>query len=198
MRLFVALHLDPGIRDQLAALVAAGQSLDGGDAVRWVGPESIHLTLAFLGEVEAGRRAGLEAALSQALQSHTAPRMFLDGLGAFPNRRRPRVIWAGLQETGGSSLLPLQASVAAALEPLGWEPEHRPFQPHLTLGRVRDAAGGRLDPRLAAWLEAGKTPPSPERILDRVALVRSHLGPKGSRYEDLTSWRLATGSQGAT
>jgi 2'-5' RNA ligase len=83
--------------------------------------------------------------------------------------------------------------VEAAVKPLGWEPERRPFQPHLTLGRVRELAPGRPRQLRTALLDAVTAPADPSLPVlpqTRVALVRSHLSPAGSRYEDLQVWEL--------
>jgi 2'-5' RNA ligase len=112
--------------------------------------------------------------------------------GGFPNARTPRVLWIGLREEG-HEMAPLQVAVEEAMVPLGWPRERRAFQPHLTVGRTREAAPGR--PRklpsglLHALASSGDT--LPVRPQERFALVRSHLSPQGARYEDVRVWTLA-------
>jgi 2'-5' RNA ligase len=153
MRLFIALDLPDDVRAELAA----AQARLGGHAVRWAAAEGMHLTLQFLGEVEAGRVDGLLAALAVVSAPPFALR--LAGLGAFPSAARPRVLWAGLGGDLGA-LGALQRAVTAATSALGFPPEERPFTPHLTLGRARQDVGDAQIHDLAAALRA-VAPPAP-------------------------------------
>lgn len=181
-RLFVALEPPDAVRRRLGALAdelrrAAGRAAG---EVRWVAPESVHLTLQFLGAVPEERVAAVEAALREAAAEAGRPlSLAVHGAGGFPNARRPRVIWAGLE----GDLAPLAALVAALgarLAKLGYPPEGRPFAPHLTLGRARDGHGAPgLGGALAA---AARIEPAPWRASELV-LFESHLSPRGPRYE---------------
>jgi RNA 2',3'-cyclic 3'-phosphodiesterase len=191
MRLFVALLLEPEWLEALEAVQKRLRALDRTSSVRWTDPRSIHLTLKFLGEVHEERVAELVSALAGAVEGRNAPILGLGGLGAFPNRRHPRVLWVGLKEEG-ALLLPLQAAVESATATLGWEREGRPFQPHLTVGRVRDF-GGRSSRVPQELLEAITDSPITKRggtPHPRVALMQSHLSPQGTRYTELRVWKL--------
>jgi 2'-5' RNA ligase len=194
LRLFVALHLAPDLLEELSRLQAELRRLDHDGAVRWVDPKGIHLTLEFLGDVAAARVPQLREALAGAQAGRRAPFLSLGSTGAFPNLRRPRVLWVGLVEEG-DRLVPLQRAVEAALSKLGFGREERPFQPHLTLGRARDSGSGpaRLGRLLLARLEDARAPIAVPVPQTRLSLVQSHLGPRGSRYEDLESWSLVVG-----
>ena len=180
-RLFVALEPPDPVRRRLAALAdelrrGAGRA---GDDVRWVPPENIHLTLQFLGAVPEERVAGVEAALRDAAAGARPFSLSLHGAGGFPNARRPRIIWAGL-EGDVAPLAELVRDLGARLAKLGFPPEDRPFAPHLTLGRARDGHGA---PGLAGALaRAAQIEPTPWRATELV-LVESHLSPRGPRYE---------------
>ena len=189
MRLFVALHLPDLVRDPVAAIQHRLRDADRRDQVRWSDVSGVHLTLQFLGEVSEDRADELVATLAGVAPGHAPPRLALDRVGGFPNLRRPRVVWVGLVEDG-SALAPLHAAVGAALAPLGWPPEGRAFQPHLTVGRTRDPRGDALAPPLHAALTApvGR---SAFVGLSHLALVQSHLSPRGARYEDVAVWDLA-------
>jgi 2'-5' RNA ligase len=192
MRLFVALHFESGIRDPLGAVLGSLRLEDSAHQVKWVDPAAIHLTLRFLGEVPEARVSELGQEFEAAIASRPAPVVALGRVGAFPDLRRPRVLWVGLA-TEGPALLDLQAAVEAVAVRAGWEPEGRPFQPHLTLGRVRTDQGGRaakLEPGLLEALNRTRIEAGPPTPQTRVALVRSHLAPGGSRYEDLVRWDL--------
>jgi 2'-5' RNA ligase len=180
-RLFVALDPPEPVRRRLAALGvdlrrAASRAAD---AVRWVPPENVHLTLQFLGAVPEERVADVEAAVRAAASVARPLSLEVRGAGGFPNARRPRVVWAGL----GGDVAPLAAlarDLGRRLAPLGFAPEERPFSPHLTLGRARD---GRGAPGLAGALaRAAEADGTPWRVAE-VVLVESHLSPGGPRYE---------------
>ncbi|HXJ93336.1 MAG TPA: RNA 2',3'-cyclic phosphodiesterase [Terriglobia bacterium] len=133
MRAFVAIDLPDEIR---AALAREQARLKAACAhhrhVRWTRPEGLHLTLRFLGEIEQAQAASAIAAF-QGLGRFDPFKVEVKGFGFFPDPRRPRVFWVGLQAP--ASLTELAARVEAALEPLGFPGEHRPFKPHLTLAR---------------------------------------------------------------
>jgi 2'-5' RNA ligase len=181
-RLFVALEPPDAVRRRLAALAEDLRRSAGRAAgeVRWVTPENIHLTLQFLGAVPEERVAAVEAALRDAAAAAGRPlSLSLHGAGGFPNARRPRVVWAGLQGDV-APLAALVAALGARLEKLGFPPEARPFSPHLTLGRARD---GRGAPGLGGALAAAAAvEATPWRVAELV-LFESHLSPKGPRYE---------------
>ena len=181
-RLFVALEPPEPVRRRLAALAdelrrSAGRA--AGD-VRWVAPDNVHLTLQFLGAVPEERVAATEAALRDAAAAAGRPlSLSLHGAGGFPNARRPRVLWAGL-EGDVAPLATLVTEIGARLAKLGFPPEGRPFAPHLTRGRARDARGA---PGLAGALAAAaQAEATPWRAAELV-LFESHLSPKGPRYE---------------
>ena len=149
---------------------------------RWAPIENQHVTLKFLGSVPEDRLDGIVDA-GAGVAGVTAPgTLSLGGLGTFPGGKRMRVLWVGLIDP-----LDLLAGLASrldqALEPLGFEPEKRAFTPHLTLARFKTPR--HLDGPLSA-LEL----PAEPFELSEVALYRSHLSPKGARYEALQRWPL--------
>src|SRR5262245_8426922 len=150
-RLFIAVEVGPDARAELAA--AQSRLKRGALPVRWVAPEAIHLTLHFLGETDVARLDQLGAAIRAALAGQTKMALRLDSAGAFPNLRRPSVIWAGVD--GATAMLERsQTAIGAALEALGLPRETRPFRAHLTLGRAhRDAAPAQLE-RIGAAVRA--------------------------------------------
>lgn len=114
---------------------AVGPVRERGLPVKWVRPESVHLTLKFLGDVEDAREPELRAALTEAA-GHGEPRgvtLHTAGFGVFPDFKRPRVVWAGV--TPDPTLELLQHRVEQVFAPLGFPTDARPFRPHLTLGR---------------------------------------------------------------
>jgi len=186
VRAFVALDLDEAMRARLAELVADLRARIPG--VRWVRPEGIHLTLKFLGYAGRDRLEGLIDPLRRAAQETSAGAVEVSGLGTFPEGgrarvSRARVIWIGISVP--ASVLRLQQACERAAVAEGFEPEARPFRPHLTLGRWRDPA-----PRPALPpIELGRT------ALETLVLYRSQPGPKGSVYSPLETFGLARPAQ---
>ncbi len=188
LRLFVAVDPPEPVRRRLAALEAELRRLAARHAgeVRWVDPESVHLTLQFLGAVPEERVEPVAAALAAAAAAGRPLALEVRGAGGFPSARRPRVLWAGVAGEV-EALASLAADVGRRLAPLGFPPEERPFSPHLTLGRARD---GRGAPGLGGALaQAASEDGTPWRA-DALVLFESHLSPKGARYEALRRFPL--------
>lgn len=181
LRTFIAIELPAPHREALARL--QDQLRRPGDAVRWVRPESLHLTLKFLGDVARSRIPQLTEALA-AVARQTAPfSLALGTLGAFPSPERPRVLWIGL--SGDLvQLTALQQRIEAALAPLGFAPEERPFTPHLTLGRVA-APRNAPAPSFAGLLRSHAAAPTPPILVEAFALMSSTLTPSGAIYRRL-------------
>ncbi|MGD8276482.1 MAG: RNA 2',3'-cyclic phosphodiesterase [Gemmatimonadota bacterium] len=189
MRLFVAINLPEAERTRLHH--AAADLRRSALPVRWVARDALHLTLAFLGEVAEPRLDTIRSALERVGAERTAFEVVVGGLGAFPSAKRPRVVWVGIE--AAPELLALQRDVEAALAPLGFEPEARPFSPHLTLGRARrDARPGDFGAfeRLAQAMRYGATVP-----VRSVDLMQSHLSSAGARYERIARAPLVVSSR---
>jgi 2'-5' RNA ligase len=136
MRLFVAMDIPEEVRSAIGAL-AAKLRIACPDA-RWTRIEGLHVTLKFIGETPAEKTESIKTALA-AIPSRPPISMNFRGLGFFPNERRPRVLWAGIE--ANSELAEFAAAVEAVLEPLGIPSEERPFSPHLTLARFDTPRG---------------------------------------------------------
>jgi 2'-5' RNA ligase len=171
MRLFVAVTLGSAIESSAASEIPRLKGL--APRARWVPPTHLHLTLSFLGEVDAEKAAAVKEALASVGPSHAPLRLTIEGGGAFGAPAHPRVLWAGV---GGDTraLGALQADVAAAVKPLGFEPEHREYTAHLTLARARVPRGDR---ELAECARALKDAKWGEARVDRLVLFES-LGGK--------------------
>ncbi len=174
IRTFVALPIPDDVRGAIAALRGAATP----DApVRWVAADSIHLTLKFLGEVEAERVDAVRAALTSFPWNPLPCAFTLCGVGAFPNLVRPRILWVGVTD-GADRLVALADQVERALGPLGFSREERPFSPHLTIGRFK--APGR-----AGWAEAFAATAAfgPAEVrASELRLYESQLLPSGARH----------------
>ncbi len=177
-RLFVAIETDPVVKDGLEAAIE-GLEMRGVRA-KWCRRDRFHLTLRFLGHVEVPRIGEVKEALGRAAEGFSPIDFTVEGLGAFPNARRPRVIWAGVKEPEAGRMAALARRIGKELKGLGIHGDDKPFKPHLTLGRVKDPAGAR---GLAEALEKMETPSfGGERTARSVKLFRSELRPAGAVY----------------
>ena len=185
MRLFVALELTPEVHAAVRALVERLRRAEAD--VHWVQREGMHLTLKFIGEVPAEKLEPIRKALAD-VTSESAVQLRFHGLGYFPNPRRPRVIWIGVEAS--ANLAPLAARLEAALAPLGIAAEKRAYVPHLTLGRFRS------EKRLARLQEEIAALPSAEFggfATPALALFQSKLSPQGAEYTRLEEFTFARG-----
>jgi len=180
VRLFVALDIPEDVRAAIAALTAKLKSVCG--SARWARIEGAHVTLKFIGEVPQENVEPIKTAL-QAVPFPAAPKIIFRGVGFFPDARRPRVLWAGIE--AGPELRSLAASVETALEPLGFPREQREFSPHLTLARfdsTEKLAG------LRAAIAAVGPPDFGQAIANEFYLYQSVLKRGGAEYTRLATF----------
>jgi len=170
------------LREELAALKPKLAAADGEGRVRWVRADSWHLTLRFLGAVEAETLAPLMRLVGEAVSGLRAFDVGVGELQLFPKPRRPRVVTLGLRAS--PALADLAERVDDACCRVGFAREERRFRPHLTLGRVREGV-----PVLPAPWPSGFSP----LAVREVVLLQSHLGAGGARYEPLSAIPLAGG-----
>lgn len=183
IRAFIAVEISPTtIANILSAITDLKPKLP---AVRWIAPANFHLTLKFLGDIDARQVAAIGDALELAITPFPRCTINAKGLGVFPGPRQPKVLWVGVI---GDELTRLATRVDAALVPLGFAGEPRGFTPHLTVGRWRQAerSRGNLKQELDNWRECdfGATK------VDRVILFQSVLQPTGAVYSQLKVIKL--------
>lgn len=136
-RIFVAVALDERLRDAINDLERRLE--EAGARLRWVKPENLHFTLRFLGRISDAQLNRVRKAAQEAAKEMGAFQISLAGVGAFPNARRPRVVWVGVSD-GGDALRELAARLDDTLARQRFPKEPRGFQPHLTLARVKESA----------------------------------------------------------
>ncbi len=164
--------------------------LQGGvPGARWVPTESLHLTLRFIGEVDEGRAADIDAALTRVVAP--AFELVLDGVGQFGTRRRPTILWAGVAPD--PALTFLHAKVDRALVGAGMPPDDRSFTPHVTLARLGQTAIERVG-RWIAQHALYRSSPLPIRAFH---LFESRLGSAHAVYEAIATYPLVDPSTGA-
>ena len=185
IRAFIAIEIPPEIRQKLDEIESVLKSASRAP-VKWVEPDSIHLTLKFLGDTDVNKVDTIIEALGSVLPSIPAPRLEVKGLGVFPSPHRTQVVWAGL---GGDmkGLTAQQQAVEDVMEPFGFRREKRRFSPHLTLGRVRDRATQSERQELGSLatgtsFDGGSFNGSP------IHLIKSVLTRQGPIYTQLASF----------
>jgi RNA 2',3'-cyclic 3'-phosphodiesterase len=187
IRSFIAIEMTPEVRKSLFRLQDGLKA--GGQQVKWVESQNLHLTLQFLGNIDITAVGNITNAIERAAAGISHFRLEVGGLGAFPNIRRANIIWVGL--AGDLDKLDkLQKNIGANLTPLGFPPETRPFTPHLTIGRVRDFA--RPEEREALGRMIEKTPYNVKYRIDVAAvnLMKSQLTREGPIYSKLAAVTL--------
>jgi 2'-5' RNA ligase len=182
-RTFVGVPVKPGpgmlaLRSELMASLS-------GERISWVTPELYHVTLRFIGDTSTSAIEAIRTSLKHNLLLPKAIEIDLKGVGSFGPRKRPRVIWLGFKEV--ELFKTLKRQVDRALESSGIQQEEHPYNPHLTLGRVRslkdpEAYYGCIDRLAETELEPA--------LIDSVVYYRSMLGPEGPRYTNLDKYNF--------
>ena len=194
MRIFVAIDIDDAIRARISRFIEGVQAF-APDA-RWVNPESLHITLKFIGEkgpeVVDKLKAALAGIKSGAVEIH------FRGYGFFPTPKSARVFWVGIE--AGPPLASLAAVVDDATALLGIEKETRPFSPHLTLARAAGPSGSprgtkgdrpnRSFQRLQEKLAAMSSREFGTMTAREFFLYQSQLSPRGSKYTKVAAFAL--------
>jgi 2'-5' RNA ligase len=189
VRTFIAIELNESIRTDLTDLQEQLKAKAPKGSVRWVKSEGIHLTLKFLGDVPVNRIEDVKQALTQACVGFPSFFFSVGGLGCFPNPRRPRVVWVGVQEESGT-LKRLQKAIEDGMEKLGFAPEGRKFHAHLTLGRTQRRASTSDVRRLGQLVEETNIGVLGQMEARAVSLMKSDLKPTGAVYTQLAAVRL--------
>jgi 2'-5' RNA ligase len=203
-RTFIALKPPDDVRESISRLVGRLRGEQDLIAVRWVSPEAIHLTLSFLGDVPEDRLEELAARLTDAVRPLPSFHLDVLALGAFPNPRHPRVLFAGISETGLISRLKgLQAAVVEGVRAAGLRPTDDRFHPHVTLGRIGGgtAGAGRKGTKpidLTGVIERHRDWTAGSFPVDHVTLFASTLGPGGPVYRELATAPLEGAEPTAT
>lgn len=180
MRLFVAVDVPDALKQSIESDVV-DRIRDSVPGARWTRPDGRHLTLKFLGNVDDDLVDKIGGVIGSASKRHAPFRASFAEVGAFPNTRRPRVLWIGIGE-GAGEMSALAADLEEGLEPLGILAEDRPFAGHLTLARFPK-------PRVIEEFPSVAAPPDAFDV-EATVLYRSQLHPKGARYTPLERFPL--------
>ena len=188
-RTFAAIPLPEEIQKKLGQLQRSFPSQHD-RAVRWVLPKSIHLTLRFLGQTDPAMVDAISAALADAVKPTGKFQLSLTKPGTFPERGKPKVLWVGI---GGETrrLTSMRSRIQGALELAGIEPETRPFEPHLTIGRIQNEARYPADFKAGTAFKYMEVPDDLTFTVNQAVLFRSIMDQRGATYEALTEIDLA-------
>lgn len=187
VRLFVACEVPDDVKESIGGIIDELRNRSG-TAVRWIRPEGVHVTLKFLGEVPVKKLPSIKLAIQEAVVGHSPFELEFSNIGTFGGREGLRIMWVGI----AGDVLRLEAlvrAVNAALAVVGFEPERRPFRPHLTLGRVKDEIPTRQ--RAQIEVDVGKMDvPGTGWRTSQVSLMRSRITAQGASYEVIATFPL--------
>lgn len=184
LRTFIAIELPPQV---LAFIRSVQEELKAtGLRMKWVRPQSIHLTLRFLGDVQVVDLEKIGDAMGDTVKGYGPISLAAKGLGVFPGIRRPRVLWVGIAGQM-APLIRLQGELEQNLEAMGFPSERRTFRGHLTLARAK----GRIDPKkLMNTMDEFKGFESETFTANEIVLFKSELKPEGAVYTRLKTAAL--------
>ncbi len=185
LRAFLASEIPSPIQDGIQTATNGLRRELGNDVIRWVPAYNIHLTLKFLGDVSESSLAMVKQMLTTEAAQYEVFNVQVEGFGCFPNARRPRVLWVGLQAP--PTLAALQHSVDAFAARLGYRAEERGYSPHLTIGRIRQDASSANVQKIRCAVEQTKIGVLGTIQVRAVNLFKSELHSSGSVYTKLFS-----------
>jgi 2'-5' RNA ligase len=186
IRSFLAFELPLDIKEIVARV--SGEIKKSPLNVRWVRVDNIHLTVIFMGNIKSGDIVKIGTEVETVCSRHGLFDISLSEMGVFPNKRKPRVLWLGL-DGDLERMSHFRDSLQKQLRHFGIKEEKRKFRPHLTLGRFRKPQKGKSN--LDEFMMRYKDLTSPVCPLDELILFQSTLSPKGAEYTKLGSWALS-------
>ena len=190
LRVFIAIDLPAPVCSAIQKQTSRVRQVLGTEHVRWVPTQNMHLTLQFLGDTSTSHMDFLKQMLVREAGVHPQFDLQLGGLGAFPNRRNPRLLWIGIQAP--PDLVSLQRSIESGAARLGYKKEEdRAFSPHLTIGRARQNAGPPEMQKIRTALDEIQLGNIGTARIDSVHLFKSDLQAGGSIYTKLFSAPLS-------
>lgn len=184
IRTFIAVEVPPALRHKLAQV--QDRLKQSGARVRWVPPENIHLTLKFMGSVDEELIDDIIAVMREAVLALGAWTAEVKGVGSFPSKRRPRVVWVAVADEDGK-LDDIHRKLEEGLRRLGVQEESRRYHPHLTLGRVKSDTLG-----LVQAIDSLKEAQVGLLPVESLTLFRSDLRPEGALYTPVGKAAIGT------
>jgi 2'-5' RNA ligase len=188
MRCFIAINLDDPLRKKIASVMR--DLMTGKWDVKWIPPENLHITLKFLGEASEDSVRILKDNLSAIAKEHLPFEVKLRGVGVFPDRKRPRVVWIDIIDS--RELTILQEEVEYSAISIGFNKETRKFSPHLTIGRIRSLM---VVEAFMKAIEPLKDEDFGNIAVNKISLMKSDLKPTGAQYSIVTEFPLTKEGQ---
>lgn len=188
MRTFIAVDFPPNTLEKIADITGFFKTLTPEKTLKWVETENLHLTIKFLGEIDEQTAAQVKRTLSVALKDQHSFEIEISGLGMYPNKNKPRVIWLGI--TGAGPLADIYKVTNHELAKLEIQPEQRPFSPHLTIARIRRNTDHKAAQQIGEILSKYQVDPLGTITITQVHLYQSDLTPSGPIYTRLHSVNL--------
>jgi 2'-5' RNA ligase len=182
VRCFIAIELDREIKNSIEQYIVPLKRIS--PAVRWIKTESIHITLKFLGEIEQDLLDKVKLSLKPISEIFHPFVVTILGCGAFPDQRRPRVIWLGIETKEKNELLKLYEWIESRLESLGFKKERRKFSAHLTIGRIKFP---RNMESLFNYMDINPFPPK-QFLVKEIVLMQSILKSSGAEYKVIAEY----------
>jgi 2'-5' RNA ligase len=182
LRLFVAIEIPGEIREKLAAFLTDMRGV--APQAKWIRAENLHITLKFLGETDGAKVQAAKDGLEK-IRSEGPVALEFRGLGFFPNEKRPRVFWVGMEASG--NLMGLAQDIDQGMHKLGFPLEDRPFAPHLTLARFNPPG---LPPKLGLAVKENALRKFGAFSARKFDLVESKLKPSGAEYTTVQSFQF--------
>ncbi len=183
VRAFIACELSSPLQDAIEAATASLRDAVGSRLVRWVQPRNIHLTLKFLGDVSPESMDLVRRAVEKVAGGGQAFDMVVEDIGAFPNARRPRVLWVGVQ--AAPELASLQRQLDSVTAELGFKSEGRGYVPHLTIGYTRAREAGYREEKIGDGLAHARVGTLGTQHVGAIHLFKSDLQRTGPVYTKL-------------
>jgi len=196
LRTFIAADIPPSIKKSIQVQVDNLRKFIGDSSVRWVSVDNIHLTLKFLGDTSPSNLDLLKQTIRTQADSFSEIDLSIGGLGSFPSPKRARVLLIRIQAP--AALEALARGVDSACAKIGYQPETRPFSPHLTIGRVRRGVSRSDQMKIQKALTEIKIDSLGTTRVDYIHLYKSELSPAGAAYTKLFSAPLNNTTRGET
>jgi RNA 2',3'-cyclic 3'-phosphodiesterase len=185
MRTFIAVDFPPNMLKKIGEITSYFKTLAPEKNLKWVEIANLHLTIKFLGEIEENKTAQVKHTLSQALKEQNCFDIEIVGLGMYPNKNNPRVIWLGI--SGAKPLSEIYQVLNRELSTLDITPEQRAFSPHLTIARIRRHTDHKQAQQIGQILSEYKVKSLGATTIEQVHLYQSVLTPSGPIYTLLHS-----------
>jgi RNA 2',3'-cyclic 3'-phosphodiesterase len=188
LRTFIAVDFPPEIIQKIEKIIAYFKTQTPDEALKWISTNNLHLTLKFLGEIPEEKLDHFKNILANSLGDKPEFNIGVEGLGMYPDKRNPRVIWLGI--TAGDTLIDLHKTLDSALASAEIEREKRDFTPHLTIARVRRGTKRNTISEIGEILSLFKVDSLGNTTIKQVVLYQSELTPKGPIYTRLMTLSL--------